>query len=338
MAPLRQNYPFGLVWASAALLGLGVVGAAAQDNSAVAVAPQAALPASITANPSADWRNDIGTFKIGLVRGWSSDMSRLALGRVEKTFAKALGAPVKVVVFERFTSLMDAQADGRIDLAAYSARAFATVRLMCECLDALATPATVAGDTGQIAILAGDASKVSSLAAIGSAKLGRVTTAPIATQEMLRGALMIGGKPVTGKEEFWVDYPDYSAAILAYQNNEIDGVIIPIATSFATIADAGKTELGLLSEVNDGNGSRQATALWRSSFWPYGPIAVRNNLASEAKDILLRTLEQMDVTEPLAHATLSEGLSGPFRKTDSAGYANVSASIRLLVSQNANWR
>jgi phosphonate transport system substrate-binding protein len=338
MAPLRQNYPFGLVWASSVLLGLGVVGAAAQDNSAVAVAPQAALPASITANPSADWRNDIGTFKIGLVRGWSSDMSRLALGRVEKIFAKALGAPVKVVVFERFTSLMDAQADGRIDLAAYSARAFATVRLMCECVDALVTPATMAGDTGQIAILAGDASKVSSLAAIGSAKLGRVTTAPIATQEMLRGALLIGGKPVTGKEKFWVDYPDYAAAIKAYQNNEIDGVIIPAATSFATIADAGKTELGQLSEVKDGNSSRQATALWRSSFWPYGPVAVRNNLASEAKDILLRTLEQMDVTEPLAHATLSEGLSGPFRKTDSAGYANVSASIRLLVSQNANWR
>jgi ABC-type phosphate/phosphonate transport system substrate-binding protein len=115
-------------------------------------------------------------------------------------------------------------------------------------------------------------------------------------------------------------------------------VIIPAATSFATVADAGSSEINKVSASADGNSSRQATALWRSSFWPYGPVAVRNNLASEAKDILLRTLEQMDVTEPLAHATLSEGLSGPFRKTDSAGYAIVSASIRLLVSQNANWR
>ena len=168
MALLRQNYPLGLVLVPALVLGFGAVGATAQDNSAVAVAPQAALPQSITATASADWRNDIGTFKIGLVRGWSSDMSRLALGRVENVFARALGTPVKIVVFERFTSLMDAQADGRIDLAAYSARAFATVRLMCECVDALVTPATIAGDTGQIAILAGDASQILTLSAIGS--------------------------------------------------------------------------------------------------------------------------------------------------------------------------
>jgi phosphonate transport system substrate-binding protein len=336
MALLRQNYPLGLVLVPVTLLGLGIFNAAAQDNSAVAVAPQAALPASIIATPGANWRNDIGVFKIGLVRGWSSDMSRLALGRVENIFAKALGTPVKVVVFERFTSLMDAQADGRIDLAAYSARAFATVRLMCECVDALATPGTLAGDTGQIAILAGDALRISSLTAIGSAKLGRVATANVTTQDMLRGTLMVSGKAVTGKEDFWVDYTNYSAAIQAYQNNDIDGLVIPAATSFAGITDAGQAELAQISL--NGTSARQATALWRSSFWPYGAISVRTNLAAEAKDILLRTLEQLDVIEPLAHATLSEGLPGPFRKTDTIGYVNVSASIRLLVSQNANWR
>jgi phosphonate transport system substrate-binding protein len=338
MAILTQNYGLKPVLIVAAMVSAGLLNASAQDNSTIAAAPQAALPDAITAPQNSDWRNEIGVFKIGLVRGWSSDMSRLALGRVESVFAKALGTPVKVVVFERFTSLMDAQADGRIDLAAYSARAFATVRLMCECVDALATPNTIAGESGQIAILAGDAAKIQALSNIGSAKLGRVSTAGIATEDMVRGTLMIGGKLVTGREDFWVEYPNYSTAIQAYQDKQIDALVVPAAASYETLAIAGKAELAQLSGGAAGTGSRTATALWRSSFWPYGPIGVRNNVATEAKMIILRTLEQVDVSDPLVHATLSEGLQGPFRKTNMNGFSNISASIRLMVSQNANWR
>ena len=342
MAQLSLNYPIGLVLMLATLAATGPNGACAQansDNSAnakVAAAPQAFLPNAITIPASANWRDEIGTFKIGLVRGWSSDMSRLALGRVETLFSKALGAPVKVVVFERFASLMDAQADGRIDMAAYSARAFATVRLMCECVDALVAPSTMAGQNGQIAILAGDATRIPNLSAIGAAKIGRAPS--IASLDIVRGMLVIAGKPVTGKEDFWVDYPDYAAAINAYALGEIDAVVIPAAAQSSSISEAGASELGLLSQSKDGTNLRPASTLWRSSFWQYGPIAVRSTLAPEAKAIVLNALEQIDVTEPLAHATLSDALPGSFKKIGNADYSNVSAAIRLLVSQNANWR
>ena len=322
----------------AAVLGADVLGAKAQENAALAVAPQAVLPAQTTAPQSADWRNEIGTFKIGLVRGWSSDMSRLALTRVENVFAKALGTPVKVVVFERFTSLMDAQADGRIDLAAYSARSFATLRMMCECVDALATPTGLAGQTGQIAVLAGDKSVLSSLAKIGNAKLGRIANAPIASDDMLRGTLMVNGRPITGKEEFWVEFPDVATAMNAYEAKQIDGFFIPAVANLESASEAGNPELNLLQMPADAGAKRPVTAVWRSAFWPYGPMAIRDNLASDAKTILLRTFEQLDVNAPLVHATLSEGLTGPYRKSDPAGYVNVSASIRVLVNQSAKWR
>jgi phosphonate transport system substrate-binding protein len=338
MLRLNLNYLCRSVFLSAAVFAGCAFGVQAQDNSTVAAAPQATLPAQIASPQSADWRNEIGTFKVGLVRGWSSDMSRLALSRVENVFAKALGIPVKVVVFERFTSLMDAQADGRIDLAAYSARAFATMRLMCECVDALATPTISTGQTGQVAILVGDKLRKLSLTDIGTSKIGRIATTRISNDDMLRGTLMINGKPVTGKEEFWLDFPDYAAAMQAYQTKMIDGFVIPAAASFDAISEAGIAELNLMQMSKTNDAARPVSALWRSSFWPYGPIAVRSNLAADAKALVLRTLEQLDVTEPLAHATLSEGLAGAFRKSDLAGYANVSASIRLLVSQNANWR
>jgi phosphonate transport system substrate-binding protein len=233
---------------------------------------------------------------------------------------------------------MDAQADGRIDLAAYSARAFATVRLMCECVDALATPTGAAGETGQVAVLAGDPARIASLANLGPSKLGRIASHSIASHDMAQGVLMIGGKPVSGNEDFWVDYADYSAAMNAYQNNEIDGFIVPVATSFSNIASAGSTSLNAVFGHQQDTFARPVSALWKSPFWPYGPVAVRTNLATDAKNIVLKTLEQMDVTEPMAHATLSEGLAGDFRKMDTLGYENVSASIRLLVNQSAKWR
>ena len=337
MALLSLGYPLRSLIVPAALLLAGLPMASAQDNSAVAAAPQAALPASITAAPSPDWRNDIGTFKIGLVRGWSSDMSRLALLRVEDIFATALGTSVKVVVFERFTSLMDAQADGRIDLAAYSARAFATVRLVCECVEAVATPTTISGDNGQIAIVVGDGARTAGFINMAAVKLGRVATESVASRDMLQGSFIVDGKPVNGNEPFWVDYPNYLAASKAYQNNEIDGFVIPAAASLENRADAGTKELRLMAAAQT-EALRPASILWRSSFWPYGPVATRSNLANEPKAIILKLLEQMDITAPLVHATLSEGLAGPFRKADIAGFANVNASIRTLVSQNANWR
>ncbi|MGL4406243.1 MAG: hypothetical protein ACRCT6_10815, partial [Notoacmeibacter sp.] len=160
-----QKNAFSLVFVPATLLLLSLSAGSAQDNATFASAPQVTLPAETAPVQSKNWRNEIGTFKIGLVRGWSSDMSRVALARLEGVFAKALGTPVRVVVFERFTSLMDAQADGRIDLAAYSARAYATIRLMCECVDAIAKPSTLEGATGQISVLAGDKLRMSSTSA-----------------------------------------------------------------------------------------------------------------------------------------------------------------------------
>lgn len=338
MAPLSKNNALKLAILPLSLVFSGSFTAQAQDNAVVAVAPQAVLPATTPEPASSGWRNEIGTFKIGLVRGWSSDMSRLALYRVEGVFSKALGLPVKVVVFERFTSLMDAQADGRVDLAAYSARAFATVKLMCECVDAVASPTSSLGDTGQVTVLAVDPAKISSLASVGPAKIGRIGATDIASQEILRGSLTINGAVVTGGENFWVDFPDFSSAIKAYHNLEIDGLVLPAATSFANQSGAGSSELNLITRSADGTKVRPASALWRSPFWPYGPIALRKNIDPEAKDIVLRTLEQMDVSAPASHAVLSENLSGPFRKTDGLGYGNVSTSIRILVSQKAKWR
>lgn len=328
------------LFAFATLLATPLSGLA-QDQTAsatLAAAPQATLPNEIAPAKSADWRQELGVFKIGMVRGWSSDMSKPAIDKVETVFAKALGTAVKVVVFERFTSLMDAQADGRIDLAPYSARAYASLRLMCECVEPLATPTTLDGSTGQVAVFLSDPSRLPSLAAIGQAKIGRVVSSNIASSEALRGNLTINGKPVDGKEAFWVDYPDYQTAIQAYQAFATDGLLLPSLTNFENRAQAGDAELIALGKNPEGVSVRQTRVLWRSPFWPFGPIAVRRNLSAEAKTILLKTLEQMDVTEPQSHALLSDGLPGAFRQTGTEGYGNVTNSIRLLVGQNAKWR
>lgn len=353
MQLLNLNKPFGLASTApftrltclfAAVffsVFVSVCSSRAEDSLLVASATQANLPAGLTAPHSAAWRDQIGTFKIGLVRGWSSDMSRPALARVERVFSKAIGIPVRVVVFERFTSLMEAQAGGRIDLAAYSARAFATARLMCECVEALAIPSTMAGETGQIAVLAGDAARMASLAATGTPRLGRVAKAPVATKDMVRGALTLAGKPATGKEPIWVDYPGYGEVIKAYHSHAIDGFVFPAAATQGNMSGAGAKELDGQMDLASGastSPSRPATVLWRSSFWPYGPVAVLSHLPAGLKSILMTTLEQMDVIDPLAHSTLSEGLPGRLRKADFALFSPVTVSMRTLINLNANWR
>jgi phosphonate transport system substrate-binding protein len=267
--------------------------------------------------PAADWRRELGVFKAGLVRGWSADMSPAIIARLEAALADTLGLPARVVVFERFASLIEAQERGAIDYAVYSSRAYAAAQLACECVDVLVQPTSLSGASGQRARLHGDPAVLAATASAKPLRIGRVAAGGLAGDTMARGVLRIGGTRVRGDEAFWVDFPDTGAAAAAYDAGSLD--------AYLDVAMESGPEPALRTH----QGSRRASTLWMSEYWPFGPHAVREALAPEPKRLLAAFLTGLDLRDPPLHALLSDGLPGPFRPVDADAFRAVRRSVQM---------
>lgn len=285
----------------------------AQDTSSIMTVDPAAAPRAPAA--PRDWRKETGTFRIGLVRGWSTDMSPPLIARLEQAVAGALGMPVRVVTFDRFTSLIDAQAQGAIDYAAYSARAYAAGRLACECLEALMRPTSATGSTGQVAMLVGDAARMAGPA--DGMRIGRIGGG-WAGASMAAGALSLAGATVDGDEPFWRDFADVASMQAAYAGGELDAYL------HIEAAPAESVSYGAA------HGARAAETLWTSQPWFHGPHAMRANAPAEARDLMRRFLAGLETRDPALHALLSEGLDGPFAPAAPEDYAAVTRAVRHL--------
>jgi phosphonate transport system substrate-binding protein len=326
--PRRRRLILSAMLSTVALAGAGASHAAdtsvlpilSGDQSAVALEP---ARNAVEAAQSADgWRDELGVFKAGLVRGWSADMSPAALARLEKGLAAALGMPARVVTFERFSALIDAQERGAIDYAVYSARAYAAAQLACECLDVLVQPTSAAGGTGQRARLFGEPSVMVAGAGVDGIKVGRVASGGIKGDAMARGLLKIAGVSVTGDEAWWEDFPSLDSARAAYDAGAIDAY-------FAVTAEDGDAPAALAHP-----GSRRASTLWLSERWPFGPHAVRSALSAEPKRLLTAYLTGLDLADPPLHALLSEGLAGPLVPVRAEEFRAVRRAVQARAGTN----
>ena len=75
---------------------------------------------------SADWREDIGTFRVGIVAEPGAGNTIAGLAELNDAFSKALGLKVEFFVARSYAALIDAQASSRIEYAIYSASAYAS--------------------------------------------------------------------------------------------------------------------------------------------------------------------------------------------------------------------
>ncbi|TIU16306.1 MAG: phosphonate ABC transporter substrate-binding protein, partial [Mesorhizobium sp.] len=73
----------------------------------------------------ADWRDDIGTFRVGIVAEPGAGNTVPGLALLTDAYTKALGMKVEFVVSRDYAALIEAQANAHIEYAVYSATAYA---------------------------------------------------------------------------------------------------------------------------------------------------------------------------------------------------------------------
>ena len=99
-----------------------------------------ALVLALTLPSHAGWREDMKTFRVGMIERQGAGQAVPGLSILERSYSMALGIPVEIFVARDYAALIDAQASGRVDYAIYSTTAYATAQLLCSCVEPVVAP------------------------------------------------------------------------------------------------------------------------------------------------------------------------------------------------------
>lgn len=287
----------------------------------------AAVLALLAACPArADWRDDIGTFRIGLVAEPGGGNTVPGLARLTDAYTNALGMKVEFVVARDYAALIEAQASGRVQYAVYSALAYATAEERCSCVEPLVAPVDADGSVGIRSVLLTRDGKVPDLAAVTSHRIAIAPSGNVGGSQLPLTGLAAQGFKIAEDSPFLERASSATAAEVMFGSGEADG-LFGWQPSAAEGQPAGSG--GTIARLEAaGVPKASLRVLWTSDLLRYGPHAVRSDLAPEAKRRLTVFLTNLKSLTPDVYDLVEATHSGGFVQVAPKDYALASAIVR----------
>lgn len=290
----------------------------------------------------ADWRDDIGTFRIGIVAEPGAGNTVPGLARLTDAYTKALGMKVEIVVARDYAALIEAQANARIEYAIYSATAYATASQRCGCIEPLVAPVDFDGAIGIRSVLLTRDGKLPDLAAMESHRIAMAPSDSVGGSLLPLAALTAEGRRIAQDAPFLVHAESAAAAETMLLDGKADGLF-----GWVTAAADGQPEAsgaqasGTQAMGTQASGTQarleaaglSAAALqvvWKSGLLRYGPHAVRSDLDPEAKRRLTVFLTNLKSMTPDIYDLLESKHSGGFAVVTPKDYEMAAAVVRLV--------
>jgi phosphonate transport system substrate-binding protein len=284
--------------------------------------------ACLASPASAGWREDIGTFRVGMVAEPGAGNTIVGLAELNDAFTKALGLKVEFFVARNYAALIDAQASSRIEYAIYSASAYASAYRRCECVEPLVAPTGEDGSIGIRSVLIAKDGRLPSVTDLAGRRIALLPSDSIAGHRLPLAAFRPGGKPLSGAEAFFVKAESAEVAEAMLAEGSVDAIFGWVPTARP---GAPEIEGGTLARLVAAGVDRGALAIvWRSDVLRYGPHAVSNGLDSEPKRRLIAFLTELRDTDPDMYERLEMHRLGGFTAASQADYAAALDMVRML--------
>ena len=304
-------------------MGRGGICATGRALTACAVAV-AALTVAFPAR--ADWREEIGTFRIGIVAEPGGGNTVPGLARLTDAYTNALGMKVEFVVARDYASLIEAQASGRVQYAIYSALAYAAAFERCGCVEPLVSPVDAHGALGIPCLLQARAGQVPDVAAMASHRIAVPPAGNVGGWLLPLAALSAEGVKIAPDSPFLIRAASATAAETMLGDGEADGLFGWQPAG----ADGQSIETGGTIMRLEAAGIPRASlrVLWTSSLLRYGPHAVRKDLDPEAKRRLSVFLTNLESLTPDVYDLLESAHSGGFAPAGPGDYEMALTIVR----------
>jgi phosphonate transport system substrate-binding protein len=272
----------------------------------------------------ADWRDDLGTLRIGIVSGYDGGTAVNSAEPFRLAVQEALGIPVEFYPAPDITALATAQSEGRVEYAIMPASGYAAAWANCECVEPLVVARSGDGSTGFSSLVV--TSRLSGIDAPKDLAGKRIMTL---------GTDSIGGKAwplfAIAKEGIALEKSGVAAiidasgsedAVSRFLGAEADALLG--WSSFTGEPSAGYTR-GTLRQLNDLSGGNLGgyKVIWRSQEFPNRTHSVRKNLAADAKSALRELLLGLFDNDPVAYDAIEPLFGGGFAPASQVMYVPV---------------
>jgi phosphonate transport system substrate-binding protein len=276
---------------------------------------------------SADWRQEIGTFRIGMLADPGTERTVDGLAEIRNAYETALAMPVELFVARDYAALIDALENARIEYAILSATAFAAGWRRCGCVEPLAAPGGAGSAIRSVLIV-----RKSSTGA-GNPRYLEAGPDSVAAHLLPRLALATKAEGLPFGAGNLVPAASESESVGRFAAGEADGLFgwipasaaepgQPLDGTFERLAIAGVDPAGL--EI-----------LWSSEPLRQGPHVVRAGLDAQARRLLTRFLIGLADADPDLSARLSGGMEGGFLAVGPQDYGLALALVDLIAREGA---
>jgi phosphonate transport system substrate-binding protein len=269
----------------------------------------------------ADWRDKLGTFRVGIVDGGRPILEARRAKPFAEALSKALSMPVEIFTASDHKTLIDAQIENRVEYAVYSATAFSAAWVLCKCVEPLAVPIAQDGSKSFRSVLIARKSQGSSILSL------RGKTIAVPGADSFSGYILpkylMSLKNIDLESGAWEvrDLQNADAAIETYVKKDAQALFGWEPTKSQVNSDQAVTNQATLSLL--GKAASNSRIIWRSPEIPNGPHTVRNGLDSEARAILWDFLDQLLVSDINAYDAIAPKWGGGFAPVARQDYQTV---------------
>ena len=290
--------------------------------------------AILSAQPAlADWRKDIGVFRIGLVAEPGTPEAVSGLPELTRAFTMALGVKVEFMVAGSYAALIAAQTSSQLHYAIYSATSFAAASERCKCVEPLVAPVGEDRSIGIRSVLITRDNRLPSLKDMAQRKVAVLADDNVAGFQLPVATLAEDGLNLTGQEPFLVRANTASEAETMLVDGSVDAIFGWTPSPGSSLPDG---EGGTLARLEAAGLDLSAlTTMWKSEVLRYGPHAVLKSLDPEAKRILATFLTGLNLSAPDLYDLLERHHRGGFVTVRESDYAPAFAVVRRFGAQAA---
>lgn len=260
----------------------------------------------------ADWRNDVGIFRIGIVSEGETSSYFLKIEPFRLALIEALQIEVEFYAAPNAITIIDAFNSERIEYAIMPAAAYALAWVTCECVEPLVVPKAADSTDGYYTLVLSRPGGPQSLDELQNSKLGLLSF------DSLTGAKfplkLLAEQGVMIRDANLVPSNSAADAIASFTAGETDALIGWSSLNGEPGYGYSRGTLSQIAQANKGDVSGYQI-IWQSPQIPHQPHVIRRKLNGEAKQILRETLLDLFEKDPVVYDAIEPIFGGGFAET-----------------------
>ncbi|GGK38087.1 phosphonate ABC transporter substrate-binding protein [Salinarimonas ramus] len=300
----------------------------------VLAAAAAASSALVAVPAAADWREELGSYNIGLLGG-ENEADRLRRYQcLDDLLTERLGVPVELFPASDYAGVMQGLVAGQLHMASLGASGYAGIHLQDpDAVEPVFTTAQVDGSLGYYSVMIVRAdSGIESLEDMQGRSLAYADPNSTSGYLVPRNELA-----AQGIEDAYFSRTGFGGgheqAIVAVLNGQYDAGVTWISGQGERAE--GYTRGNLRRMVDNGLlDMDDVRIVWQSSIIPNGPIVVRKDLPQEAREIVVDLYGTMHETHPECFAEVAGGEAAGFEPIDHSFYEQTIEMRRREIAQS----